>query len=367
MNQIGNGSFSVVFPGVDEKDGREVALKRLEKARLKENNTQLKREITCLVKLSDCPNVVNYVTCVSDSDFQYIVMELMEGTLDEFLDLKQASKEAAKICLDISSGIKYLHYNNVLHRDLKPQNILYKTKPILMLKIGDFGLSKILDEAKSGHSSSGTVAHSRAGTRCWKAPELLKKKPEKHSKVSDIFSCGLLFHYILANKKHPFGDSESTEPMDPQTTEENIRGNKFGFCPSLTPEAAHLLTKMLSAQPERRPKASSLQRFPFFWDDREKRDFLIAIGNQKVIEEPRPILHRPLTDVENHIENVCSKEWKNGTGTWDFYIRHIYDDVTRQSHARKHTAKQKTSAAELVRFIRTRITMLMIFQRRPSS
>lgn len=367
MNQIGNGSFSVVFPGVDEKDGREVALKRLEKARLKENNTQLKREITCLVKLSDCPNVVNYVTCVSDSDFQYIVMELMEGTLDEFLDLKQASKEAAKICLDISSGIKYLHYNNVLHRDLKPQNILYKTKPILMLKIGDFGLSKILDEAKSGHSSSGTVAHSRAGTRCWKAPELLKKKPEKHSKVSDIFSCGLLFHYILANKKHPFGDSESTEPVDPQTTEENIRGNKFGFCPSLTPEAAHLLTKMLSAQPERRPKASSLQRFPFFWDDREKRDFLIAIGNQKVIEEPRPILHRPLTDVENHIENVCSKEWKNGTGTWDFYIRHIYDDVTRQPHARKHTAKQKTSAAELVRFIRTRITMLMIFQRRPSS
>lgn len=367
VNHIGNGSFSVVFPGVDEKDGREVALKRLEKARLKENNTQLKREITCLVKLSDCPNVVNYVTCVSDSDFQYIVMELMEGTLDEFLDLKQASKEAAKICLDISSGIKYLHYNNVLHRDLKPQNILYKTKPILMLKIGDFGLSKILDEAKSGHSSSGTVAHSRAGTRCWKAPELLKKKTEKHSKVSDIFSCGLLFHYILANKKHPFGDSESTEPVDPQTTEENIRGNKFGFCPSLTPEAAHLLTKMLSAQPERRPKASSLQRFPFFWDDREKRDFLIAIGNQKVIEEPRPILHRPLTDVENHIENVCSKEWKNGTGTWDFYIRHIYDDVTRQPHARKHTAKQKTSAAELVRFIRTRITMLMIFQRRPSS
>lgn len=162
----------------------------------------------------------------------------------------------------------------------------------------------------------------------------------------------MLFHYILANKKHPFGDSESTEPVDPQTTEENIRRNKFGFCPSLTPEAAHLLTKMLSAQPERRPNASSLQRFPFFWDDREKRDFLIAIGNQKVIEEPRPILHRPLTDVENHIENVCSKEWKNGTGTWDFYIRDIYDDVTRQPHARKHTAKQKTSAAELIRFIR---------------
>ena len=348
VNHIGNGSFSIVFPGVDERDGREVALKRLEKARLKETDTQLKREIACLVKLSDCPNVVNYVTCVSDSNFQYIVMELMEGTLDEYLDLEQASNDTAKICLDISSGIKYLHDNNVLHRDLKPQNILYKTKPILMLKIADFGLSKILDEAKSGNSSSGTVTHSRAGTRCWKAPELLKKKPKNHSKESDIFSCGLLFHYILANKKHPFGGSESTAPLDTQTTEENIRKNRFGFCPSITPEAAHLLTKMLSARPERRPKASSLQRFPFFWDNREKRNFVIAIGNQKAFEEPRLNLSRPLTDAEKHLEDVYSKKRKNVLG-WDSYISDIYEDVTRRYRAREYDTK---SAVELVRFIR---------------
>ena len=349
VNYIGNGSFSIVFPGIDEKDGREVALKRLEKARLEETN-QLKREIESLLKLSDCPNVVNYVSCVGDFNFQYIVMELMEGTLDAYLDLEQASNETAKICFDISSGIKYLHDNKVLHRDLKPQNILYKTKPKLVVKIADFGLSKNLDEAKSSHSSSGTVTHSRAGTRCWKAPELLKKNPKKHSEESDIFSCGLLFHYILANKKHPFGDSESTAPVDTQTTEENIRINRMGLCSSLTPEAAHLLTKMLSARPQRRPKASSLQRFPFFWDDREKRAFLTAIGNQKVIEEPRPIIYRLLTDVEKHIEDVCSKPWRN-VG-WDSCISDIYDDVTRPDHARKHTAEQKKSAAELIRFIR---------------
>ena len=351
VNHIGNGSFSVVFPGVNEKDGREVALKRLEKARLKETDTQLKREIACLVKLSNCPNVVNYVTCVSDSNFQYIVMELMEGTLDAYLDLEQANNDTAKICLDISSGIKYLHDNNVLHRDLKPQNILYKTKPNLIVKIADFGLSKILDEAKSGHSSNGTVTHSRAGTRCWKAPELLQKKLNEHSKRSDIFSCGLLFHYILANKKHPFGHSESTEPLDPQTTEENIRTNRFDFCTSLTHEAAHLLAKMLSAQPEQRPKASSLKCFPFFWNDHQKRHFLIAIGNQKVIEEPRPIRHRPLTDVEKHLEDVYSKKWKNVLG-WDSYISDIFYDVTKQYNARQYTARQKKSAVELARFIR---------------
>ena len=347
VNHIGDGSFSVVFPGVNEKDGREVALKRLEKARLKENDTQLKREIACLVKLSGCPNVVNYVTCVSDSNFQYIVMELMEGTLDAYLDLKQASNDTAKICFDISSGIKYLHDNNVFHRDLKPQNILYKTKPILTMKIADFGLGKILDEAKSSHSSSGTVTFSRAGTRCWKAPELLKKKPKKYSKGSDIFSCGLLFHYILANKKHPFCCSESTEKMDTQTTEQNIRKNRPNFCPSLTPEAAHLLKNMLSARRDERPEASSLQSFPFFWDDCKRKDFLVAIGNQKIFEEPRLHLRRPLTDVEQYLENVYSKKWKNAG--WVSDISDIFADVTSRYDARQYHTK---SAVELVRFIR---------------
>lgn len=345
VNPIGKGSFSVVFPGVDEEDGREVALKRLEKARLKETHTdtQFKREIECLVKLSDCNNVVNYVACVSDFNFQYIVMELMEGTLDAYLDCKQASKDPAKICSDISSGIKYLHNIGVLHRDLKPQNILYKTKPILTIKIADFGLSKILHAAKSGHSSSGTVTYSRAGTKCWKAPELLKKNAKKYSKGSDIFSCGLLFHYILANKKHPFSCSKSTATMDSDTTEENIRKNRSDLCPSLTPEAAHLLTNMLSVRPNKRPEASSLQRFPFFWNDHKRTDFLKAIGNQKEFKVPRPYRKRPLTD----FEDVYSKKWKNAG--WASEIRDIYDDVTSNYKAKEYDTK---SAVELVRFIR---------------
>lgn len=350
VNHIGNGSFSVVFPGVDEKDGREVALKRLEKARLKD--TQFKREIRCLLKLSDCPNVINYVTCVSDFNFEYIVTELMEGTLDAYLDLPQASNNTAKICFDISSGIKHLHDNDVFHRDLKPQNILYKTKPILTIKIADFGLSKIFDEAKNGHRSSGQVTLSRAGTRCWKAPELLKKKKKKYSKESDIFSCGLLFHYILAKKKHPFDCNEPTAQTDTQTTEENIKRNKLEFCPSLTLEAVHLLTNMLSVRPPKRPEASSLQSFPFFWDDPKRRDFLIAIGNQKVFEEPQG-----RTNVEKHLKDAYSKKWKNAG--WNSCISNIYDDVTSTKKARREYDTK--SAVHLVRFIRNSYTHIHNF------
>ena len=352
MNPIGEGSFSLVFPALNESDGREVALKRLEKARLKKHDIQFKREIECLLKLSDCPTVVNYISCISDCNFQYIVVELMEGTLDEYLDTEdQGNKQnAAKVCFDISSGLTFLHENNVLHRDLKPQNILYKTKPTLTAKIADFGLSKILDAAKS-HSSSDTVMHSRAGTKCWKAPELLKKTPKKFSKGSDIFSCGLLFHYILTNKQHPFACSESLTTMDTQTTERNIKKNKCSICPFLKPEALHLLTNMLSAEPDKRPVASSLNSFPFFWDERKRKEFLVAVGNQKEFEEPRFSLKRQLTDVEQHLEDVYSKKWANAG--WAIEITEIYVDVTSSYQARIY---DKKSTVELVRFIRNSYT-----------
>lgn len=352
MNPIGEGSFSLVFPALNESDGREVALKRFEKARLKKHDIQFKREIECLLKLSDCPTVVNYISCISDSNFQYIVVELMEGTLNEYFDTDHQGNKlnAAKICFDISYGITFLHENNVLHRDLKPQNILYKTKPILMAKIADFGLSKILDAAKSDNSSD-TVMHSRAGTKCWKAPELLKKKTKKFNKGSDIFSCGLLFHYILANKQHPFGCSESSATVDTQTTEENIMRNKFNLCPSLTPEAVHLLMNMLSAKPDKRPVASSLQSFPFFWDDCKRKDFLVAVGNQKEFEAPRFGLKRQLTDVEQQLEDVYSKKWKNSG--WASKITDIYVEVTSRYKGRIYDIK---SAVELVRFIRNSYT-----------
>lgn len=83
-----------------------------------------------------------------------------------------------------------------------------------MLKIGDFGFSKIFDEVKSGYSLSGIVVYFRVGIRCWKVLEFFKKKIEKYSKVLDIFSCGLLFYYILVNKKYFFGDSEFMELVD---------------------------------------------------------------------------------------------------------------------------------------------------------
>ena len=345
-NPIGQGSFSLVFPAINEKDGREVALKRLEKARLEEKGTVLEREVKCLLKLSSCSYVVNYIDCTRDSNFEYIVVELMEGTLDTYLSCDCECEQASNICLNIAIGIEFLHKSNVLHRDLKPQNILYKTKPNFIIKISDFGLSKL--QQTCGGSDS--VMHSKAGTRCWMAPELLEKKPKVHSKASDIYSCGLIFHYVLSKKKHPFSNSSGESCLiNCHETEDNMKKNNHCLCPSLSPEALHLITNMLLLKPKRRPTSSSLQNVPFFWDDRKKVNFLKSVGNQKEFEEPRSRLTRHLTDVEKKLEDFYL-EWLTTTiNGWEDEIKDIYDDVTSGYSARRYDTK---SAVELVRFIR---------------
>ena len=347
-NPIGEGSFSVVFPAVNGKDGREVALKRLEKARLDENGVVLEREVKCLQKLSNCPMVVNYITCISDANFEYIVVELMEGSLDAYLSCDQECEEAFTICLSIASGIEFLHRSDVLHRDLKPKNILYKTNPSFSVKLSDFGLSKILQTSQTGGESE-SVMHSRAGTRCWMAPELLGKTPQKHSKASDIFSCGLLFHYVLSRKKHPFSSTSQEFMKNPQQTEKNILKKKSYLCPSLSPEASDLLKIIFSAESKKRPAASSLQHFPFFWDDRRKIEFLTLVGNQLEFEEPRRKVSRQLSDVEKNLERFYSKKRAWVTNGWDTVVKEIYDDVTSRYSRRSYDTK---SAVELVRFIR---------------
>ena len=350
-NPIGEGSFAVVFPGVNGKDGREVALKRLEKARLKEKGVGFEREVKCLLKLSNCPMVVNYINCISDANFEYIVVELMEGSLDAYLRCDRECKEAFDICLNIASGIEFLHNSGggVLHRDLKPQNILYNTKPSFCVKISDFGLSKILQTSHTRRESE-SVMHSKAGTRCWMAPELLGKKPQRHSKACDIFSCGLLFHYVLSKKKHPFSSISGGEFMkNPQQTENNILTNQIHLCPSLSPEASDLLENILSPEPKKRPAASSLVHFPFFWDDRKKVDFLKLVGSQPEFEKPRRKRTHP-SSVEKKLDYFYSKKGVWLTDGWNTVVKEIYHDVTSGEFVRKDY--DTTSAVELVRFIR---------------
>ncbi len=111
----------------------------------------------------------------------------------------------------IINGLAFLHANDIIHRDLKPGNILYTTDPTLHFKIGDFGLAKNISTSSTMTSTGGSGVAMVPGTRCWMAPELVSKKPREHTEQSDIFSLGLVLHYLLTLGKHPFAKQSEND------------------------------------------------------------------------------------------------------------------------------------------------------------
>ena len=338
---IGSGSFGHIFAGINEKDGREVAVKRVEKLRLK--RPEDKREIENLIALSDCEHVVRYISFFEDEDFSYLVLELMEGNLEEFFGgYTIDTAEVTCLCKDVVMGLQFLHEQKILHRDLKPQNILYKVHPKLCLKIADFGLSRTVD------SKCTTVYGTVAGTRCWIAPEVLKSKkhgvdPIRFVQASDVFSCGILLHYILSARKHPFNPTDYANKNELQVcheTEANIMNGKMdGWDNSLFPEATHLVKKMLENNQMDRPSAAEALEHPLFWSNKRKVNFLKAVSShEKFTKEHDP-------NIEAALKNSMERgRWNNKNK-----YKHMSKLHTEMSKSRKYHVR---SVVDLVRLIR---------------
>ena len=341
ITPIGSGAFGHVYAGIDSKDGREVAVKRVEKVRMRQREDR--REIKNLLRLTDCEQVVRYLSCHGDQDFLYIVLELMEGTLEELLG-GEIKEEEVSLCKDVLNGLTFLHQNNTIHRDIKPGNILYKHNPNLSLKLADFGLSAM---AANVDVHTTTVMNSKAGTRCWMAPELLRA--EEHSKASDVFACGLVLHYLLSRKKHPFGPENESGKSDfviQHETEANILNSKLTVDGDLSPEAQDLVKLMVNCNKDDRSSAAEALRHPMFWSNHKKVAFLTAVGNQPEVLSPRHFAY-PLSSVEQDLENALGPQFARNP--WDGEVPQIYAEMTLSRKSRKYVT---SSAVDLLRFVR---------------
>ena len=339
-DHIGSGTFGVVYAAINKDDGRETALKRVERLRLR--TRQIDREVGSLVQLSGCFQVVKYLKFITEMDFTWIVLELMEGDLDKLLKEQFDKSCLPSLCNDMLTGVKYLHENKLLHRDLKPSNVLYTYfggRPCL--KISDFGLSKNLG---AGMSRGSSVFHSNAGSRCWMAPELLSTRPFVHSFESDIFATGLILHYLLANGHHPFEGSNSIRNSPIGAIEQRIVNNSKSLSADLTDEANDLIMQLLSPNKDDRLKASEALKHPYFWSNDRKIQFLTAVANQKEIGTYTPL---GATAVEQQLENQLRPFFPGSN--WAGLFTAIYIEMTSSAKGRPYTT---SSAVHLIRFIR---------------
>ena len=199
LEKIGQGGMAVVYRGVQTSLGRPVAIKVLppQFASTPELLERFDREASIVAQLAHS-NIVQVIDRGREGDLLYIVMELVDGpSLHEMiragkLEISRIIDIGAQIC----DGLAYAHSMGVIHRDLKPQNILVD-KNSGRVKIVDFGIAQL--ESTCGVLSTLTCKHSTIGTMNYMSPE---QRLDSHAvtHLTDIFGFGVILYEMLTGK-----------------------------------------------------------------------------------------------------------------------------------------------------------------------
>ncbi|CAL9780220.1 unnamed protein product [Musa acuminata subsp. burmannicoides] len=202
--QIGAGAFSTVWLARHRIQGTEVAVKEIAMSRLSEKlRRSLLSEVSILGRISH-PNIIALYDFIQIPGRIYLVLELCRGgDLSLYIQSHGRVSEATAMYFmkQLASGLQVLRANNVIHRDLKPQNLLLSTyDENATLKIADFGFARSL--------SPSTLADTLCGTPLYMAPEVMELK--KYDGKADLWSVGVIF-YQLVTGKTPFTANNQIE------------------------------------------------------------------------------------------------------------------------------------------------------------
>ena len=204
LEKIGEGGMAEVYKAKDNKLNRFVAVKILKKQFADNEDIALKfkREATAIANLSDA-NIVNVLDVGTQEDIDYIVMEYVSGkTLKELIKYsgKLNYNTAIKIALQIAKALDCAHRNNIIHRDIKSQNIM--VTELGEVKVTDFGI------AKSTDSQTITNTTSIIGSAHYLSPE--QAKGTYIDFRSDIYSFGIVLYEMVTGRLPFEGDSPVT-------------------------------------------------------------------------------------------------------------------------------------------------------------
>ncbi|ELP95007.1 myosin light chain kinase, putative [Entamoeba invadens IP1] len=250
-NELGEGAFSVVFPGQVIATKERVAIKRIIKEGLPEDQLEaVHREISLMRRLRH-KNIVRLLDVYENNEMLYLVLEYIEGgELYERL-AQSALKERQAACLvaQLVSALVYLHKNNIAHRDLKPENILCVYKDGLYVKIADFGLSKDFSSA---------MLQTCCGTASYVAPEVINGEP--YTCQCDIWSLGVIA-YLAISGNLPFYDDDEDVIFD------KILEGTYEFTgetwDNVSAKAKDFIEKCLTQNPLDRPTSFELVKHPW--------------------------------------------------------------------------------------------------------
>lgn len=262
-NELGRGSFGVVYRAFQSELQRDVAVKVMPFRGREEANERFRRECKAMARLEH-PNIAPVYSFVTTATHAYLVMKFIDGySFQDLLEgrsdykgsvllsqLRSDWREFAELAVDVLKGLEHMHQQGLVHRDIKPSNLMLdKTGKIW---ITDFGLAKIFDTS-DGFSRTGDVV----GTPRYMAPEQLHGTCDERS---DIYSLGLTLYEIATgvSARQAIGQLPSTESTAFRVSEQNHQ--------SLPECLVEVIRKACSFSPEDRYQTATelrvvLQRF----------------------------------------------------------------------------------------------------------
>ena len=241
LEKIGTGGMADVYKAKCHKLNRFVAIKIL-KQEFNENKDfvskfQIEAQATAGLMHT---NIVNVYDVGNDQDVHYIVMELVEGiTLKRYISKKVrlTVKESISIAIQMSNGIEAAHKNNIIHRDIKPQNIIISKDG--KVKVTDFGIAKAV--------SSNTVSTNVMGSVHYTSPE--QARGGFSDEKSDIYSLGVTMYEMITGRV-PF-NGETTVAIAIKHIQETIKSPKE-IVPEIPVSLEQIILKCTEKSPDRR-------------------------------------------------------------------------------------------------------------------
>lgn len=258
LDDLGEGKFGLVKLGVHKRTKERVAIKIIKKEAMNSTDLELCQSEIDIMKLVRHPNIVRLLDHFENTEYIFIVMELVAGgNLGNYLINKKfrlTEARAAEIMYQIGEGINYLHHYGIVHRDLKPDNILLtESSDKGQIKIMDFGLSKILGPLERAADGFGTLT--------FVAPEVLVRKP--YNNQIDIWSMGVITYYMLSGLL-PFDDDNDDEEVIAKRTvyiDVEFPGKVWG---KYSDEVVDLIRKCLVKDPDKRIKIGEFLNHEWF-------------------------------------------------------------------------------------------------------
>ncbi|VEN36806.1 unnamed protein product [Callosobruchus maculatus] len=239
---LGSGQFGIVYGGVHRKSTKTVAIKVIDKLRFPtKQEAQLKNEVSILQNLSH-PGVVNLERMFETPERIFVVMEKLKGDMLEMIlshDKGRLTERVTKFLItQILVALKHLHSKNIVHCDLKPENVLLSSDAEYpQVKLCDFGFARIIGEKSFRRSVVGTPAYL--------APEVLRNKG--YNRSLDMWSVGVIV-YVSLSGTFPFNEDEDIN--------EQIQNAAFMYPPNpwkeISSDAINLINNLLQVKQRKR-------------------------------------------------------------------------------------------------------------------